>query len=85
VLNAFKHAFGNAENVKWEVSNRNHIAHFQLEDRQALVAFWENRNINYTILYGTDKHLPIHAWCRKTSAITGSPPRSILLMTIPGL
>jgi hypothetical protein len=60
VLNAFERSFANAESPKWEVSNNHYVAHFRLEDRQALVAFWRNGNINYTILYGTEKHLPIH-------------------------
>ena len=60
VLHSFQRTFDRAENLNWEVSNNNYIAHFRLEDRQALAAYWRNGNINYTILYGTEKHLPIH-------------------------
>jgi hypothetical protein len=60
VLNAFKRSFAGVQNPFWEVSNNNYFAHFQSDDRQALVAFRKNGRIDYSVLYGVEKHLPAH-------------------------
>jgi hypothetical protein len=60
VLHSFERSFATAKSPIWEVSDKNYIAHFQAEDRQALVAISKNGRILYTILYGTEKHLPAH-------------------------
>jgi hypothetical protein len=58
VMDSFKRSFAGIENPFWEVSNNVYYAHFQSGDRSALAAFSKNGRINYTILYGTEKHLP---------------------------
>jgi hypothetical protein len=60
VMNSFKRSFASVQNPFWEVSNNNYYAHFQSDDRQALVAFRKNGRIAYSVLYGVEKHLPAH-------------------------
>lgn len=71
VLNSFQHSFAGAHNPFWEVLNDEYYAHFQSNDRQALAAFRKNGRIDYTIYYGTEKHLPAYEKNLVQSNFTG--------------
>lgn len=55
---SFNRQFENAQNVYWESGNNEYYAHFKTEDRYGLVAIGKKGQINSTVLYGTEQHLP---------------------------
>jgi hypothetical protein len=60
IMDSFKRFFAGAQSPVWEVLDNKYYAHFQSGDRQALAAFRKNGQIDYYVLYGTEKHLPAH-------------------------
>lgn len=55
---SFYRHFENAQNVYWETVNNENFAHFTIEDRNGLAAIGKKGQINSTVLYGTEQHLP---------------------------
>lgn len=55
---SFSKHFENAQNVYWETVNNENFAHFTIEDRYGLAAIGKKGQINSTVLYGTERHLP---------------------------